>query len=74
VSESRSARIAGLSNPQLTIHQVAAEEIGDGYVFGGGWYESSSDSGDAEGFFLVLARAGDLPIQWAVSNSLPVGR
>ena len=71
MSESRGARSAGLSNPQLTILRVAAEEIGDGYGFGGAWYDSNSDNGDAEGFFLVLARAGDLPIQWSVSNGRP---
>jgi uncharacterized protein (TIGR02246 family) len=75
IEENMNARIAELGNPQLTIHQVAAEEIGDGYVFGGGWYELSSDSGNSQGSFLVLARTGDdgnLQIQWAVSNGLPI--
>ena len=54
---------------------VAADEIGDGYVFGAGWYEVGADSGNSQGAFLVLARPGDdgnLQIQWAVSNGLPV--
>ena len=75
IEERMDARIAELGSPQLTIHQVAAEEIGDGYVFGGGWYEMSSDSGDSTGSFLVLASAGDdgnLQIQWTVSNGLPI--
>ncbi len=75
IEESMDARIVELGNPQLTIHQVAAEEIGDGYVFGGGWYEMSSDSGNSTGSFIVLARAGDdgnLEIQWTVSNGLPI--
>ena len=75
IEESMNARMAELGNPQLTIHQVAAAEIGDGYVFGGGWYEMSSDNGNSTGSFMVLAQPGDggnLQIQWAMSNSLPI--
>lgn len=75
IGENISAAIAELGNPQLTIHTVGADELGDGYVFGGGWYELSSDSGNSAGSFLVLARTGDdgnLQIQWATSNGLPI--
>jgi uncharacterized protein (TIGR02246 family) len=75
IEENISARIAERGNPELTVHQVAADEIGDGYVFGAGWYEVGADSGNSQGAFLVLARPGDdgnLQIQWAVSNGLPV--
>jgi hypothetical protein len=75
IEENLTTRIAELGNPQLTIHRVAAEDIGDGYVFGGGWYELSSDSGNSVGNFLVLAQTGDdgnLQIQWAMSNGQPI--
>lgn len=75
IEENMNARIEELGNPQLTIHVVGANEVGDGFVFGGGWYELASDTGNSQGSFMVLARPGDdgnLQIQWAASNGLPV--
>ena len=75
IEEDLSARIEELGNPQLTIHIVGAEDVGDDYVFGGGWYEMAAETGDSTGAFLILARRGDdgnLQIQWAATNGLPV--
>lgn len=75
IEENLNARIEEMGNPQLTIHVVGANEVGDGFVFGGGWYELASDAGNSQGSFVVLARPGDdgnLQIQWAASNGLPV--
>ncbi len=75
IEESLSARIDELGNPQLTIHIVGGEEFGDDFVFGGGWYEMAAETGDSTGAFLILAKRGDdgnLQIQWAASNGLPV--
>lgn len=62
-------------NPQITIHEVDAQEIGDGWVLGGGWYEISATTGDVDGAYMMLARPGadgNMQIQWAVSNAQPV--
>ena len=74
IEEDMSARMEVAGNPQLTIHVAGAQDLGDGYVFGGGWYETASDSGNQAGSFLVLARAddaGNMQIQWTISNGLP---
>jgi|TARA_B100000745_G_scaffold246584_1_gene168639 hypothetical protein len=73
IEEDMSARMEAAGNPQLTIHVAGAQDLGDGYVFGGGWYETASDSGNQAGSFLVLARAdddGNMQIQWTISNGL----
>ena len=73
IEEDMSARMEAAGNPQLTIHVAGAQDLGDGYVFGGGWYETASDSGNQAGSFLVLARAdddGNMQIQWSISNGL----
>ena len=75
IEEDLSARIEELGNPQVTIHIVGAEEVGDDFVFGGGWYEMAAEAGNSAGAFLILAKRGDdgnLQIQWAASNGLPV--
>lgn len=62
-------------NPQLTIHEVAAEDLGDGWILGGGWYEVTSDTGDGNGAFMLLTRTdaeGNRQIHWSVSNLQPV--
>jgi len=67
-------RIEGGNTPQLTIHEVAAEDIGGGYYIGGGWYEMVADAGNSVGAYIMLVRAGDdgtMQIQWAVSNAQP---
>ena len=74
IEEDMSARMEAAGNPQLTIHVAGAQDLGDGYVFGGGWYETAADSGNQAGSFLVLARAdddGNMQIQWTISNGLP---
>jgi ketosteroid isomerase-like protein len=74
IEEDMSARMEAAGNPQLTVHVAGAQDLGDGYVFGGGWYETASDSGNQAGSFLVLARAdddGNMQIQWSISNGLP---
>lgn len=73
IEEDMSARMEAAGNPQLTIHVAGAQDLGDGYVFGGGWYETAADSGNQAGSFLVLARAdddGNMQIQWTISNGL----
>ncbi len=75
IEEDLTARIDELANPQLTIHIVEGVEVGDDFVFGGGWYELAADAGDSTGAFLILAKRGEdgnLQIQWAASNGLPV--
>ena len=76
IEENMNARIDEAGNPQLTIHVVDAQEVGEEFVFGGGWYEMSADNtGNSAGAFLVLARRGEdgnLQIQWAASNGNPV--
>ncbi|MCH7823451.1 MAG: SgcJ/EcaC family oxidoreductase [Acidobacteria bacterium] len=77
IEEDLNARIEELGNPQLTIHVVAGDEVGDDFVFGGGRYEMAAEAGDSQGAFLILAKRGDdgnLQIQWAVSNGLPVNQ
>ena len=74
IAEQLNARVAD-GNPQLTIHEVEAMDIGDGWFVGGGWYESSSASGDTSGAYILLARAGDdgnMQIHWVVTNGNPV--
>ena len=73
IEEDMSARMEAAGNPQLTIHVAGAQDLGDGYVFGGGWYETAAGSGNQAGSFLVLARAdddGNMQIQWTISNGL----
>lgn len=77
IEEDLNARIAELGNPQLTIHIVDASEIGDGFVLGGGFYEMAAEAGDSTGTFFILAKRGEdgnLQIQWAASNGLPVNQ
>ena len=75
IEEDLTARIDEMGNPQLTIHIVRGEEVGDDFVFGGGWYEVAADAGNSTGAFMILAKRGEdgnLQIQWAASNGLPV--
>ena len=74
IEENMAARMEALGNPQLKHYVGGARELGDGFVFGGGRYEMTSDSGNATGWFLVLARPdedGNLQIHWNASNGLP---
>ena len=76
IEENMAARIEALGNPQLKHYVGGARELGDGFVFGGGRYEMTSDSGKTTGSFMVLARAdedGNLQIHWNASNGLPAG-
>lgn len=62
-------------NPQLTIHEVAAQDMGDGWVLGGGWFELAAETGDSDGSYMLLARPdadGNMQIHWLVSNLQPV--
>jgi ketosteroid isomerase-like protein len=76
VAEQLNQRIAAGETPQITIHEVEAMDIGDGWVLGGGWYELSSAAvGNSQGSWMNLARAGDdgaMQIHWAVTNGHPV--
>ena len=61
-------------SPQLTIHEVAAEDLGDGWILGGGWYEIATEAGGSAGAYMLLARAGDdgnMQIHRVVSNGQP---
>jgi hypothetical protein len=74
VAERLNTRIAEGDSPQIAVHQVAAMDIGDGWVVGGGWYEMSSSTGDMDGSWMLLARPGDdgnMQIHWLVSNGQP---
>ncbi len=77
IAESMNARIEEAGGPQLTIHEVAAMDLGDGWVFGGGWYEMAAAAGDSSGSYLMLCRAGadgNMEIHWAVSNGQPASQ
>ncbi len=77
IEESLNARIEEMGSPQLTIHIVGSEEVSDDFVIGGGRYEMAAEAGDSTGAFFILAKRGDdgnLQIQWAVSNGLPVNQ
>jgi hypothetical protein len=74
IAEQLNARIAEGDDPQLTIHEVGAVDMGDGWTVGGGWYEMASSAGDVTGSYMMLCRAGEdgtMEIQWAVSNGNP---
>lgn len=66
-------------NPsQLTIHDVATWELGEGWALDGGWYQMDApDGGDPmlAGTYLILckqAEDGSWQIHWAVSNGHPL--
>ena len=67
-------------NPQLTIHTVGAEDLGDGWMVGGGWYEivATTDDGEAHqrGNWMTLVRTeadGSHKIHRAITNALHPG-
>ncbi len=75
IAASLNARIEEGGGPQLAIHEVAAEDLGDGWVIGGGWYELAGDAGNSQGAFMMLCRSGadgNMEIHWVVSNGQPV--
>ncbi|MCI0436236.1 MAG: SgcJ/EcaC family oxidoreductase [Gemmatimonadetes bacterium] len=64
-------------NPQLTIHAVGTEELGE-WAIDGGWYEvkTTTEQGEttASGAYMLLARRaadGSWKIHWLVSNGRP---
>ena len=79
----RAAIEAGLTeslaqgNPQLTIHAVGTEELGE-WAIDGGWYEitATTEQGPvaSSGAYMLLARRGDdgaWKIHWIIGNSRP---
>ena len=75
IAERLSERIGAGDDPQLAIHEVGAQDIGEGWVLGGGWYEIASSAGDMMGNYMMLCREGadgNMQIHWAVSNGHPV--
>jgi uncharacterized protein (TIGR02246 family) len=75
IAADMNARIAEAGDSQLTIHEVMAQDMGDGWFVGAGWYEMATDAGDSSGAFVMLCRAGadgNMEIQWVVSNGQPV--
>lgn len=61
--------------PEITIHEVDFQEIGDGWILSGGWYEQSTTAGDVAGAYMGLSRPdaeGNMQIHWHVSNGHPV--
>jgi uncharacterized protein (TIGR02246 family) len=76
IAEQLNARTAE-GDPQITIHEVEAMDIGDGWTLGAGWYEISAATGNSDGAYMMLTRAGDdgnMQIHWAVSNGNPVAQ
>jgi len=62
---------------QLAIHVIGSEDIGDGWHFGGGWYEATASTEDGEqsqvGNWIGLLSTdadGTHKFVWAVSNLL----
>lgn len=63
------------ASPQITIHDVGTEDLGDGWALDGGWYEltASTDEGDIvqTGNYMILCQQdaeGNWKIHWAVTN------
>jgi hypothetical protein len=66
-------------SPQITIHDVYTQDLGDGYTLDGGWYEltrnAEGQSVQRSGMYVLLAHLqadGSYKIQWHVSNGRPV--
>ena len=73
IEASLAARADGVN--QLVIHTVGSEDMGDGWTFGGGWYEVTTPTDDGEvsqvGSWLGLASTdadGTTKFKWAISN------
>ena len=50
------------------------QDLGDGWVWGAGWYEMATSDGNSNGIYGLLARAGDdgnMQMHWVVSNGWP---
>ena len=60
-----------LDSPQLTIHTVGANDLGDGWVVVGGWYEIETGDGTRVGNWVVLASTaedGSKKFHWTLTN------
>lgn len=69
-----------MGSPQLTIHTIAVEDMGEGWHVAGGWYEMAitAESGQMAqgGNWMTVTRtndSGEQEIAWFVSNAAPNG-
>jgi hypothetical protein len=65
-----------MGSPQLTIHTIGAEDLGDGRYGAGGWYEITSEAGRREGHWMTLvvtAADGSQQIEWGITNAIHTG-
>lgn len=61
-------------SPQITIHEVATMDMGDGWYVGGGWSEAATDGEPQLGHWISLVRTaedGSASIHWMVTNTVP---
>ena len=66
-------------SPQITIHDVYTQDLGDGYALDAGWYEltrnAEGQSMQRSGTYMLLAHLqpdGSYKLLWHVSNARPV--
>ena len=66
------------TSSELTIHDVATQELGEGWALDGGWYQLDAPDGDgpiSAGAYLLLckqAEDGSWQIHWSVVNGQPM--
>lgn len=63
-------------SPQITIHEVAVEDMGDGWYVAGGWYEIAAGDASQGGSWITVVRTaedGSQRLHWAVTNATPGG-